>query len=177
VATAHKSKITPALLGLGGEIASRARPRNPTFPFGVRPRAERLGGTNISEVAMGDLHFAVKAIVVQDHKFLALKRSDENGDYWEIPGGRVEFGEKLKDTLHREVKEETGLEIISEGIFNSWDLIEESRQISGVIYLCRIKSGTVTLSDEHSEYDWFTTDDLSQLYPEFANSLTSLELV
>ena len=126
---------------------------------------------------MSDLYFAAKAIIVQDAKFLALKRSEENEDYWEIPGGRMEFGERLEDTLHREVKEETGLEIISEKILNSWDLIEESRQISGVIYLCKIKSGVIKLSDEHCEYDWFTTDDLSKLYPEFANRLTSLELV
>jgi ADP-ribose pyrophosphatase YjhB (NUDIX family) len=125
---------------------------------------------------MSNLYFSAKAIIVQDARFLALKRSEENEDYWEIPGGRMEFGERLEDALHREVKEETGLEIIPEKILNSWDLIEESRQISGVIYLCKIKSGVIKLSDEHCEYDWFTTDDLSKLYPEFANRLTSLEL-
>ena len=97
--------------------------------------------------------------------------------HWDFPKGNIEKGEKSEETAQREIKEETGLEIIPEKILNSWDLIEESRQISGVIYLCKIKSGVITLSDEHCEYDWFTTDDLSKLYPEFANRLTSLELV
>ena len=30
---------------------------------------------------------------------------------WEIPGGRLEFGEELEDHLKREVKEEVGLDV------------------------------------------------------------------
>ena len=38
---------------------------------------------------------------------------------WSIPGGRVEAGERLTDALVREVREETGLEVVP-GRFLGW---------------------------------------------------------
>jgi 8-oxo-dGTP diphosphatase len=125
---------------------------------------------------MSKLYFAAKAIIQDGDKFLILKRTQEENDIWEIPGGRMEFGESLENTLHREVKEETNLEIIPKRIINSWDLIEDLRQISGVIYLCKIKSGELQLSHEHKDFQWITTDDLNKLYPVFSTRLASLEL-
>ncbi|MBF9018739.1 MULTISPECIES: NUDIX domain-containing protein [unclassified Oceanispirochaeta] len=91
------------------------------------------------------LYFTAKAFILKNHRFLALKISEKNGDSWELPGGRMEYGENLEETLHREIKEETNLEIIPIRILNSWYLIEETRQISGVIYLCEIKSNLNTI--------------------------------
>lgn len=120
------------------------------------------------------LYFAAKAFILVNHRFLALKRSEEKGDFWELPGGRLEYGETLEETLYREIKEETNLDITPRRILNSWDLIEENRQISGVIYLCDIKSDKVTLSDEHSDYRWFHTSEINRLYPVFSKRLKSI---
>jgi ADP-ribose pyrophosphatase YjhB (NUDIX family) len=57
----------------------------------------------------------------------------------DLPGGRIEYGE----TFHREVFEETGLNVKIVRILNSWDLIEDDRHISGIIYLCSYESGEV----------------------------------
>jgi len=35
------------------------------------------------------------------------------GESWELPGGRIEMHESLYDALRREVKEETGLDVIA----------------------------------------------------------------
>jgi 8-oxo-dGTP diphosphatase len=120
------------------------------------------------------LYFAAKAFILENQRFLAVKRSEEKGDLWELPGGRMEYGETIEETLHREIKEETNLDIIPTRILNSWDLIEDNRQISGIIYLCELKSNSIVLSDEHSDYEWFSTSEIDKLYPVFSDRLKSI---
>ena len=43
-----------------------------------------------------------------------IQQPDVNGLYWYIPGGVVEAGELIADTLRREIQEETGLRIEGE---------------------------------------------------------------
>lgn len=58
---------------------------------------------------------AIVALVVKDGKILISKRNDPaNKKFhkkWEFPGGGVEHGETIHQSLRREVKEETGLKI------------------------------------------------------------------
>ena len=49
------------------------------------------------------------AVVREDRRMLAIHRQD-NG-HWEPPGGVVEVGETLVDTLVREVLEESGVHV------------------------------------------------------------------
>jgi colanic acid biosynthesis protein WcaH len=58
---------------------------------------------------------SVDAVVVVDGALLLLKRSNSpaKGEWW-LPGGRIHKGESLEETLRREVKEETGLEVSSQ---------------------------------------------------------------
>jgi ADP-ribose pyrophosphatase YjhB (NUDIX family) len=49
-------------------------------------------------------------LVAWEHKFLLIKKA--RGVYqgkWDLPGGRLEFGEQPETALHREIEEETGL--------------------------------------------------------------------
>jgi ADP-ribose pyrophosphatase YjhB (NUDIX family) len=93
----------------------------------------------------------------------------------EIPGGRMEFGETLTETLIREVKEETSLDIQPIHLLSHWDLIGQSKQISGVVFLCKITSGEVKLSEEHKDFTWFEKDDWNRLYPAFAKIVNELD--
>jgi 8-oxo-dGTP pyrophosphatase MutT (NUDIX family) len=52
---------------------------------------------------------AVYAILVRDQKILLLKMN-ATGKY-HLPGGGIEVSERIEETLHREVREETGIEI------------------------------------------------------------------
>lgn len=51
------------------------------------------------------------AAVIRDNagRVLLIRRGDERG--WSLPGGFMEPGERLADSLVREVQEETGLEV------------------------------------------------------------------
>jgi len=54
----------------------------------------------------------VGAIIMHEGKLLLVKRGVEPGKgRWSIPGGVVELGERVRDAVVREVKEECGLDI------------------------------------------------------------------
>jgi nucleoside triphosphatase len=51
------------------------------------------------------------AIIFNRNNKIFLMRSHKWHGKYVIPGGHIELGEKMKDSLKREIKEETGLEI------------------------------------------------------------------
>jgi acetyl-CoA carboxylase carboxyl transferase subunit beta len=56
---------------------------------------------------------AVGAVIVQKGSLLLVERANEPGaGRWAVPGGRVEPGETLAEAAVREVREETGLEVV-----------------------------------------------------------------
>jgi 8-oxo-dGTP diphosphatase len=63
---------------------------------------------------------AASGIVVHDGALLLVQRGDAPArGKWSVPGGRVEFGETLRETVAREVREETGL-AVEVGEFAGW---------------------------------------------------------
>ena len=50
----------------------------------------------------------VKGICVQDGKILCIR---EKNKHWELPGGGLDFGEKIHEGFKREVEEEMGLKV------------------------------------------------------------------
>lgn len=84
--------------------------------------------------------------------------------YYELPGGKVEFGEEPKDALAREFFEETGLQVHIEKPFRvcSYLLEDGKRQNIEIIYSATLKDlshDQVRLSSEHDDFQWFTQDE------------------
>ena len=53
---------------------------------------------------------AVDGIITKDGKILLIKRKNEPfKGKWALPGGFVEYGERVEEAVLREIKEETGL--------------------------------------------------------------------
>ena len=97
-----------------------------------------------------------KAVLVNDEdKVLILKSSDKNEKHageWDLPGGHIHEGEGDIEGLKREVKEETGLDIA-----NPEMVLDDGRK---KYYKSREYSGTIEISDEHTEYEWVTIEEL-----------------
>ncbi len=55
---------------------------------------------------------AVDGVLIKNKKILLIKRKNEPfKDKWALPGGFVEYGEKVEDAIVREFKEETGMSV------------------------------------------------------------------
>jgi ADP-ribose pyrophosphatase YjhB (NUDIX family) len=110
---------------------------------------------------------AASAIVIDKDGRILLHRRDDN-ELWSIPGGAMEVGERIADTVIREVEEETGLEVKPErvvGIYsNPQHVVEyadgEVRQQFSVCFACRIVGGDLVVSDESLEVGFFTPEQI-----------------
>lgn len=130
-----------------------------------------------------ELQVGVKVLLKnKEGKYLMMLRSaikyPEAGAKWEIPGGRIDPGSELFDNLKREVKEETGLEIIGEPkLIAAQDILRPHKHIVRLTYLGE-GEGEVKLSDEHTEYKWLPASEVVKLEPidpilkEVLNNLT-----
>ncbi|RIW35117.1 NUDIX domain-containing protein [Bacillus salacetis] len=114
---------------------------------------------------------AVKGMVVNDEgKVLIVQRSLEDAvgaGSWEFPGGKIDFGEDLEAALYREIKEETNLESAVERILFAVSFkTDPNRQVVLLTYLCRTKSASVSLSEEHMDYHWVEAEQLRAFLPD-----------
>jgi len=57
--------------------------------------------------------------------------------------------------LYREVKEETGLEVIKSKLINIYSRIFDERHDITIAYHCNCKGNKIILNNEHSEYRYF----------------------
>lgn len=107
----------------------------------------------------------VDAVILKDNKFLLVKRKIEPlKGYWWTPGGRVYKNEKLKNALHRKVKEEIGIKvkIISllgfyEDFYKKNNLNIDSVHTVSAVFLCKHKYGIIKLDTQSSAFKWSST--------------------
>jgi ADP-ribose pyrophosphatase YjhB (NUDIX family) len=62
---------------------------------------------------------ATSAVIVDDSGRILLQRRTDSGN-WAMPGGAMAINESLTDSVVREVKEETGLDVEVTGIVGTY---------------------------------------------------------
>ena len=120
---------------------------------------------------MGTLMVGCVAVVfdAKRERILLTRRSD-NGR-WCLPGGRMEPGESATEACARELREETGLDASIGrliGVYSSPDWLLEYAdgnqfQVLGLCFEAQPTGGQLALSDEVTEYGYFTLDEIAAL--------------
>ena len=111
----------------------------------------------------------IGAIIVCDGKMLLEKRKNDPGKgRWSVPGGVVELGENVTQTVIREVKEETGLDVAEPEHIDVVDQItrDENGRIKYhfviIDYLVNLKGGTLNAASDADALQWVSLDDVEK---------------
>ncbi len=116
---------------------------------------------------MSHPQLAVSAAIFRDDKVLLVRRarSPAKGLY-SLPGGRVEFGESLHAALHREIQEETRLEVEIIGLA-AWREVLPGTSGGGhyviISFAARWKGGEPLLNEELDDFKWLAPGALGDL--------------
>jgi 8-oxo-dGTP diphosphatase len=112
---------------------------------------------------------AVGAVATRGHELLLVRRGrGPAAGSWSVPGGRVRFGEDLREAVVRELAEETGLEGVVSS-FLGW--VERIGDDDGAAYhfvildfVVDVLDATVPVAgDDATEAAWIPFDELPDL--------------
>lgn len=109
----------------------------------------------------------VGGVVVHDGKvLLLLRKKPPEAGFWSLPGGRVEFMERVEDALVRELREELGIEVEVESLLCVTNHIVETDNAHWVspAYLVRPVRGVLrNLEPEKTAaIEWFPLSELPE---------------
>ena len=115
-------------------------------------------------------------IINQNHDFLITKRPKNKmlGGLWELPGGKKEKGESLKNGLIRELKEEINVDI---NIDRKIGMIQHSYSHMNITlhgYECKIKRGNIK-KNECDDIKWISLNQINRYtFPKANHKLFSI---
>jgi ADP-ribose pyrophosphatase YjhB (NUDIX family) len=112
----------------------------------------------------------VGALIFRNDEILLVERGREPlKGQWSLPGGAVETGERLEEAVIREVREETGLEIVPVQLALIFERIMQDNDGKAeyhyvlIDYLCEIRGGALCAGDDSNCARWFPIDELDRL--------------
>jgi 8-oxo-dGTP pyrophosphatase MutT (NUDIX family) len=120
--------------------------------------------------AQGKIRLGCSAAIFDESGRILLTKRQDNGQ-WCLPSGGVEPGESVAEGCEREVLEETGLSVRVKrfvGVYSHPDQLTvysetDKFQIIALHFEAEIIGGELGLSDETSDYGYFTMSEIEGL--------------
>jgi 8-oxo-dGTP diphosphatase len=114
---------------------------------------------------MKEVHVTA-AVIVNDGKILCVQRGENKLNYiskkWEFPGGKVEMGEALEDTIKREIAEELHLHISVREFLIQVNHDYPDFKLKMDTFICEIIDGELNLT-EHIDFKWLSKVEMTAL--------------
>jgi len=110
------------------------------------------------------------ALIVRDDRILFQRRTD-NGK-WGLIGGLLEMNETYEEAALREIREETGLEVVLDnflGIFHNHNMVwgnGDAAHVISAMYTAHIASGEPRIDEESFELRFFSREEIPELFAE-----------
>ena len=106
----------------------------------------------------------VSAAVIRDgDKILAAERGyGEYRGFWEFPGGKREDGESGEDAIIREIKEELGVTIETDGFIATIEHDYPDFHLIMDCYYAHVVEGVIK-ANEHMALRWISVDEIESL--------------
>jgi len=116
------------------------------------------------------LQVGVKALLKnKEGKYLLLERSlkkyPEIKGRWDIVGGRINPGDTLIDSLKREIKEETNLDLEkTPRLIAAQDIIVgDEKHVVRLTYMVEIDGEPTLDTEENENFKWLTLDEIKAI--------------
>jgi nucleoside triphosphatase len=100
--------------------------------------------------------------IIQDEAGAVLSLLSAYSERWQLPGGGVKYGESLEQAMHREAREELGLEL--KNLRLTLLLDDTSGRGLHAVYRAALGAGVIRLSEEHTQWRYLSTGGLSPFY-------------
>jgi 8-oxo-dGTP diphosphatase len=110
--------------------------------------------------------YGTKVVVLNTgDQILLLKRADHlpSPGRWDFCGGGVDQDESPEEAALREVQEESSLTVTELTLLFEENHKEGENDVTLYFYSAITDQDDISLSDEHSEYKWFTLQEINKL--------------
>jgi 8-oxo-dGTP diphosphatase len=111
----------------------------------------------------------VGAVILDGDKILLEKRKNmPSKGRWSIPGGLVELGEGVEEAVVREVKEETGLEVIEPRLIDVVNYVSWGEKGAVVYhyvildYIVTVKAGKAKAASDADALKWVPFNEVEE---------------